>query len=218
MSSLYNSIQKEKTVYKALEELDYRLSKMKVAPFELNVIGGFAMLLENIRYSDYTDIDYIGSDLNDNIKEIINEVGVEYGLGRGWINNDCLLAGNTLEGLEFATGKLHFKHALDLRIITINSLCKGDLIRMKIIAIDTSFSSVEFGGEFTRIKDFPDIKLLMEASNLSYNDMVKETFDYVMYPEIFYLINYYLKTNDLASLSNNKTMLEIIKNKGKIFN
>ena len=75
MGGLNNSIQKEKTVYKALEELDYRLSKMKIAPFELNVIGGFAMLLENIRYSDYTDIDYVGSDLNDNIKEIINEVG-----------------------------------------------------------------------------------------------------------------------------------------------
>lgn len=94
MSTFY----KERVVYQALERLDEELFAMKVAPFELNVIGGFALILEGIRVrSDYTDIDYIGSRLPDKIREKIDEIGAEYGLGRGWINNDVLLSGSSLE-------------------------------------------------------------------------------------------------------------------------
>lgn len=210
-------IVKEKTVYKALEELDEILYRKGVAPFELNVIGGFALLLEKIRFTDRTDIDYIGQDLNDEVKSIIDEVGLRYGLGRGWINNDCLLAGNDLEGLELITGKLYFNHSLDLRVISVNSLDKECLLRMKVIAIETSFMGIEYGGgDFSRIKDFPDIPLIMNACGYSYNDMVKDTIDYINEPNIYFLIRYYLRTRDLSKFNDKKFRDKIIETKGKI--
>lgn len=82
---------------------------------------------------------------------IIDDVGMRYGLGRGWINNDCLLSGASLEDLEFVTGKLKFIHKFDL--ISINALDKECILRMKLIAIDTSYSGMGEGGDFSRIKD-----------------------------------------------------------------
>lgn len=207
---------KEKTVFKALEELDEILASKGVAPFELNVIGGFALLLEKIRFSDRTDIDYIGDDFNDDIKRTIDEVGLRYGLGRGWVNNDCLLAGGTLEDIELITGKLYFNHRLDLMVISINSLDRECLLRMKILSIDTSYSSIEFGGDFSRIKDFADIPLIMDACGYTYNDMVKDTIDYVNSPEIYFLIRYYLRTRDLSKFNDKNFRKSIIDTKGKI--
>lgn len=215
MSNVENVIYKEKVVFKALEELDEILASKKVKPFELNVIGGFAMLLENIRLSDYTDIDYIGKDLPNEIKEIIDDIGLRYGLGRGWINNDVLMSGNTLEDLEFITGKLEFETKEKFRVITINSLRLECILRMKIIAIDTSFCGFELGGDFSRVKDFEDVALLMEHLKLSYNDMVEETFDYVECPEIYYLIRYYLRTRNSTQFVNYQNCKKIIKAKGK---
>lgn len=67
-SEFQDILYKEKVVYKALEELDEILYRKKVAPFELNVVGGFALMVEQIRMSDYTDIDYVGKDLPYEIK------------------------------------------------------------------------------------------------------------------------------------------------------
>ena len=112
-----NILYKEKLVYKALEELDSRLLKLGVKPFDLKVVGGFALMLENIRLNDYTDIDYIGKPLDNSIKEIVDSIGLEYGLGRGWINNDVLMSGFDLDDIELSTGKLEFKHVTDMNVI-----------------------------------------------------------------------------------------------------
>ena len=158
---------KEKIVYKALEELDEIFHKKRVIPFELNVVGGFALTVQRVRMSDYTDIDYIGATLPEELREIVDEVGIRYGLGRGWINNDVLLAGSDLKELELLTGKLEFVHAFDLRVITVNVLDKRCLLRMKIIAIDTSFAELDAGGGFARFKDFDDVLLLMDSLNFT---------------------------------------------------
>lgn len=71
-----NILYKEKLVYKALEELDSRLLKLGVKPFDLKVVGGFALMLENVRLNDYTDIDYIGKPLDNSIKEIVDSIGL----------------------------------------------------------------------------------------------------------------------------------------------
>ena len=65
-----NILYKEKLVYKALEELDSRLLKLGVKPFDLKVVGGFALMLENVRLNDYTDIDYIGNLLTTALKKL----------------------------------------------------------------------------------------------------------------------------------------------------
>jgi hypothetical protein len=178
---------KEKVVYKALEELDRRFSEIGVLPFELNVVGGFAMTVQQIRMSDYTDIDYIGAPLPTQLREIVDEIGLRFGLGRGWVNSDVLLAGNTLDDLELLTGHLEFKRAFDLSVIKANVLNKKCLLRMKVIAVDTAFAEVEIGGQFARFKDFEDISLLMESMKYSMDDLTSETSDYVMSPDIFHL-------------------------------
>ena len=216
MANADNVIYKEKVVYKALEELDQRLAEKGVKPFELNVVGGFALLLEKIRLSNYTDIDYVGEDLSEDIKEIIDEVGVEFKLGRGWINNDVLLAGSSLEDLEYVVGELDFKPAFNLRVISVNSLDLSGLLRMKVVAIDTSFMGSRWGGEFTRVKDLPDIKLLCDKLGYSHQDLVNECFPYVEDSSTFLLIDYYMRFEDIEAFSAEGGIQHIIATKGKV--
>ena len=211
-----NILYKEKLVYKALEELDNRLLKLGVKPFDLKVVGGFALMLENIRLNDYTDIDYIGKPLDNSIKEIVNSIGLEYGLGRGWINNDVLMSGFDLDDIELSTGKLEFKHVTDMNVIRLYSLDKECILRMKIIAIDTSYMSAESTGSFDRSKDFKDIKLLMETIGIGMDELIIKTGEYVLNPQIYYLVNYYNKFNDVSNLSSFSSIKQIIGTNGQI--
>ena len=211
-----NILYKEKLVYKALEELDSRLLKLGVKPFDLKVVGGFALMLENVRLNDYTDIDYIGKPLDNNIKEIVDSIGLEYGLGRGWINNDVLMSGFDLDDIELSTGKLEFKHVTDMNVIRLYSLDKECILRMKIIAIDTSYMSAESTGSFDRSKDFKDIKLLMETIGVGMDELIIKTGEYVLNPQIYYLVNYYNKFNDVSNLSSFSSIKQIIETKGQI--
>lgn len=211
-----NILYKEKLVYKALEELDNRLLKLGVKPFDLKVVGGFALMLENVRLNDYTDIDYIGKPLDNSIKEIVDSIGLEYGLGRGWINNDVLMSGFDLDDIELSTGKLEFKHVTDMNVIRLYSLDKECILRMKIIAIDTSYMSAESTGSFDRSKDFKDIKLLMETIGVGMDELIIKTGEYVLNPQIYYLVNYYNKFNDVSNLSSFSSIKQIIETKGQI--
>lgn len=206
----------EKVVYKALEDLDERLYRMGVKPFSLNVCGGFALLLENVRMSDYTDVDYVGKTLPEPVRQVVDEIGLEWHLGRGWVNNDVCMSGFGLDELELSVGKLNFVHRFDLRVISVYSLDKLGLLRMKMVALDTSYSEVASGGDFARSKDFKDVQLLMEAIGCEYEDVVEDTFDYMMYPEVFYLLRYYLKTGDMG-LKSGKKCLEIVKTTAHAF-
>lgn len=211
-----NILYKEKLVYKALEELDSRLLKLGVKPFDLKVVGGFALMLENVRLNDYTDIDYIGKPLDNSIKEIVGSIGLEYGLGRGWINNDVLMSGFDLDDIELSTGKLKFKHVTDMNVIRLYSLDKECILRMKIIAIDTSYMSAESTGSFDRSKDFKDIKLLMETIGVGMDELIIKTGEYVLNPQIYYLVNYYNKFNDVSNLSSFSSIKQIIETKGQV--
>lgn len=180
---------------KAVRDLDTELQKMNIKPFELHVCGGFALLLQEIRkeVEQYTDIDYIGEDLSADIESVIAEVGHKYNFGSDWINNDVLLTGSSLEDLEYTTGKLHFQKKMDLSVISVYALCKKDLLRMKVIAIDTSLSAIEFGGEFTRMKDFNDIKLLAEDLKWSLKDIQKECSAYICSPYTYDLVKMFIE-------------------------
>ena len=114
---------KNTQMYKALVEFDKEFGKLNnKKPMSLNVIGGFALIVPGIRKGDYTDIDYAGKDFPDKVKELVDKIGMKYNLGRGFINNDCLVTGTTLEDMEYATGPLTFSHGFDLKYITVNIL------------------------------------------------------------------------------------------------
>ena len=84
---------------------------------------------------------------------------------------------------------------MQLKVITVNALSKKDLLRMKLIAIDTSYFGMRFGGEFTRVKDFKDIDLLLQDLDMSLTDLYVENMFYVA-NDTFDLIDYYINTKD----------------------
>lgn len=209
-----NLFYREKVVYKALEEFDSRLYDMGAKPFELKVVGGFALLLEQIRISDYTDIDYVGKPLDKDVSKLVDQIGLEYGLGRGWLNNDVMMSGLDLDEFEYATGELKFNHVADLKVISLYALDKSSILRMKVIAIDTSYMAAENDGDFTRAKDFKDVKLLMESLGCSMKQLKDETEEFVLNPQIYYVIQYYNKFGGIEKLNSFENIRKIIKSKG----
>lgn len=173
---------KDAPLFGALIELNERLKEEGISGIQLNVVGGFAMMTHDLRSKDgITDIDYIGTDLPRKVEEIADQIGFKYNLGRHWINNDVLMAGSSLEDLEFTTGKLHFREAFEMESLKINILETEDLLKMKMIAIDTSLSAVELGdGDFTRSKDFADIEALKGALEMDNRTLRAKFGEYLM--------------------------------------
>lgn len=174
---------KETPMGAALQELGERLEEQHMPPVSINVIGGFAMMMREIRDpSGTTDIDYVGNSLPEDFNKIADEIGIKHKLGVGWINNDVMLSGIQMEDFEFATGKLHFEPAFSVGGISINVLEEPDLLRMKVISIDTSLAAIENGGDFTRAKDLEDIKTLMERRDMKPEDLRREYDEYLISP------------------------------------
>ena len=64
--------------------------------------------------------------------------------------------------------------------IHINILDETDLLRLKVIAVDTAMTELEATGEFARTKDFHDIGLLMEKLGMTEHDISKEYGSYMI--------------------------------------
>lgn len=169
---------KDSPLFKSMIELNEALIKADTEPITLNVVGGFALMIHDMRNkSEFTDIDYVGESLPEQVDKISQKIGVQNGLERHWINNDIMLIGSSLNEFELATGKLHFSKAFELEKIQINVLDTQDLLRLKVIAIDTALSAVDNGGDFTRMKDFRDIIKLSEKLSIpidSFNERFKD--------------------------------------------
>lgn len=139
---------------------------------ELYVVGGYALQLTGVRKnpSEATDVDYIGRTFDSETKAKIDEVGLTFGLGKGWLNNDLLLVGSeSVEDIEFAVGPLEFVYRDDIVLthFEIYTATPESVLRMKIQAVDTTLVPLleQHGvAEFVRPQDFSDIKLI-------YNDL-----------------------------------------------
>lgn len=177
---------------KAVIELSQEMKKRNMPPVSINVVGGFALMMNKTRNpNDTTDIDYVGSPLPEDFDKLADKIGIKHKLGRGWINNDVMLTGNTMEDFEFATGKLHFDKSMTVGNIQINILDEKDVLRMKLIAIDTSLMAVEEGGEFSRIKDLPDIDRLLTKYDIKTNQIMDQYDDYILNENTPLVINAY---------------------------
>ena len=185
----------EKTLIgKALIELDEQLKNSIEGKIELLVIGGFALVIHGIRedLNEYTDIDYIGEEItNDRFTIIKNKIGLKYGLGFNWFNNTVVLPGNTLEDIELLTGKLNFDKLYDLNVFSIYVLRPIDLLRLKVIAIDTMIMAYEK----PRDKDLPDIKRLLNYLKIDFKKLKQLSQDYVLCKETFEIIEDYIVKN-----------------------
>lgn len=177
----------------AMLEFDKALKEKGIPSFDLNVVGGFALIVKGLRQNvdQVTDVDYIGPSLNSELKGIADSIGIKYGIGKGWINNDLMLTGTTLEDIEYATGPLHFSDELSLSVIRLKFLDERDLLRMKLISLDTSLMAIEFGGDFTRMKDFEDLIRIKNHLNYDYIRMEEEAEGYLMSDSVFDAISAY---------------------------
>lgn len=166
---------------RGVKDLSEQLRERGMPPVTLNCIGGFALMMHNMRDPQaFTDIDYVGKHLGQDFDQLVNEIGARHGLGKGWINNDGMFTGMTVKDFELSTGELHFDHALDVGGVTINVLQQPDLLRTKLISIDTSLMAAQDkSDDFARSRDMSDIQALMEKQGLDL-DGVKETYgDYL---------------------------------------
>lgn len=178
-------------MYEALADLARKMNKENMPPVELNVIGGFALMLHGMRPADgVTDIDYVGDNLSKDLNRLIEETGRAHNMEPGWINKDGMAAGIGMDDFELSTGVLHFVPALTIGNITINVLKEQDLLRLKIIAVDTAMTELEVTGEFARVKDFHDIHELMSKLGMSPEDAIREYGEYMIcYPDTGDLIH-----------------------------
>lgn len=168
-------------IYEALKDLAEKMNKEKMPPVELNVIGGFALMLHGVRPANgVTDIDYVGKDLSAGLNRLIEETGRAHNMEPGWINKDGMATGIAMEDFELSTGELHFVPALTVGNITINVLEEKDLLRLKIIAVDTAMTELEATGEFARMKDFHDIYKLMNKMKMKSENALREYSNYII--------------------------------------
>ena len=165
-----NNFDSDILINKAIFRLDEELSNLNVIPFDLKVVGGYALILSGLRQKNQiTDVDYVGESFSQEVNRIINEIGREFHLGNNWINNDVLLTGESIDSLADCVGVyLKFKKAFELNVITVYRLDEHGLLAMKLNAIDTSLIGTEFQGKFTRMKDFEDIVNLKKRLGYSY--------------------------------------------------
>jgi hypothetical protein len=188
------------TLVRALTELDERLynqHKDEMPPLNLNVVSGFALLLHKVRKDpdEFTDIDFVGRELDPRIKNAADEIGIKYNLGRGWLNNDVALFDDSMKSLELMVGKVHFEPAeLGLKMINVSAARPQDLLRMKVVAVDTWIMGMPENEPYTRTKDFEDIKLLIDYIDVDIDTLKFETEEYVLGQETYSLIEEYVQT------------------------
>ncbi len=195
---------------KAIKELSKRMKEEGLPPAKFNVVGGFALMAAGIRdEKTITDIDYVGPNNSHLLNQLIDEVGHEHHMPKGWINNDVLLSGSSLEDLEFATGTLHFHPAIKTSELTIDVLDPKDVLRMKLIAVDTSLIGVaQDKAEFTRIKDLPDIKAIVDHLKTDIPTAIEENEFYIVCPHTKDVLETYMKDGLDAADKYAKTLFE----------
>ena len=165
-------------IFHALEVLNQEMVKNDYPPIELNVVGGFALMLYGHRNpSEYTDIDFVGVKLTKELKSLSEDVGKQTGMVKDWLNNEMMLSGTTIEDLECSTGPLHFEPAYSMEKIAINIIDERDLLKLKLIAIDTALVEIENNVDFTRGKDLKDIGILLKSLGMTVNQAINENRD-----------------------------------------
>lgn len=56
----------------------------------------------------------------------------------------------------------------------------------------------------------------METLGIDMDELIIKTGEYVLNPQIYYLVNYYNKFNDVSNLSSFSSIKQIIETKGQI--
>lgn len=143
---------------KALSRLDELLKERNYPSIEIKALGGFAMMYYGVREQGYTvDIDSLTSEYDDNVLELIVEVGNELDLEDDWLNTDCAMLEGAMSKLasqiKWVNSQYHYER--------INLLIADEigLLRSKAKAVHD-------GGLVPRITDKKDLVDLLKIMNV----------------------------------------------------
>lgn len=170
-------LSKENRICSALVDLDERLSKFNVMPFNVQVMQDFALLPEPIVLKD-------GEKANmDQIKELVSNVGSMYGLGPDWLNSTFVSTGTELENMEWATGKIKFHTKDQLHNIIVSAADWNDVLRLRMCALDSIVANGEINEQCVE-----DIKALMKHLNIHLDTLKEQMSDIVVNDTIYELL------------------------------
>ena len=150
---------------KALLLWDEQLEKKNHDTIVIKAIGGFAMLYNGIREHGYTiDIDSLTVEFDEEVKNLIKQIGIDMDLDEEWLNTDCATLNGFLSGLEpiIEWEKVKRYNRIDLYFADNWGL------------IETKAKTIHDGGLVPRKTDKKDLLLLLKIVNINNIDEVKQ--------------------------------------------
>ena len=123
---------------KALETLDDRLVSEGCDPVEIRIVGGFALILNDIRETGFTeDIDSMTRDFEPHVKQLIAQIGKDMGLKLGWLNADMVL--DDPEIISMIIGETNFDDYGEYQVLKVKVADMTTLLKLKIVAAGDTF-------------------------------------------------------------------------------
>jgi hypothetical protein len=126
-------LESKEQLLQALSVLDEKLCEAGSEPIEIRIVGGFALILHNVRENGFTqDIDSMTRDFEPKVKALIAQTGKELGIKLGWLNADMVL--DDPEIIELIVGETNFEEYGSYEVLIVKVADLPTLLRLKIIA------------------------------------------------------------------------------------
>lgn len=171
-------VSNERILCEAITYLDEELNKYNILkkPISLQIISNFAILKDPI----------IGD--REKFDKLINDISITFNLEKNWLNDDMSKSYIDYKNLEWNIGKLNFHTKLQLKFIEVETLDLTDLLKMKIISVDSIMISKNKNKEI--LNDLlSDIKVIMEHESLKINFLINNYSDFIVNKTTFDVIN-----------------------------
>ena len=187
------------TALKMLDEKLDRIMDKDQTPVKIRAIGGFALLMHNLRDQGTADIDTLSETFSPEIRAVIKEVGEEQDLLHPdeWVNNDMVLDDEYLEDILYQLDPTWEETEIDLRNIDLKIADIETVLRSK-------FDSIEFQYEIKgnkirkfsiRPQDIPDILNILKRKGITTPEEFKYNYSHFrhMYPVGYRVVMVYLR-------------------------
>lgn len=170
------------TLLLALDKLDAVLSERKSEPLELKIVGGFALIMRDVRKNGFTqDIDSMTVRFSVDTAEVIAEIGKDLDLKLGWLNADMVLDDPKI--VEGIVGEVNFEPYGEYKVLKVGIADLPTLLRLKIIAAGDNLEVVEDMIEFER--HFADLEALVTEMKITSREALIKTAPIMEdYPEL----------------------------------
>jgi hypothetical protein len=159
-----NQTESKDILLEALSELDNQLAEIGYSNLDIKIVGGFALIIQDIRDNGFTqDIDSMTKGFDPKVTTIIATIGKEMGIKLGWLNADMVL--DDPEIIEQIVGKVNFTPYGNYRVLNVSVADLPSLLRLKIVAAGDNLEVLDDTIEFER--HFEDVTNLIKALKIS---------------------------------------------------